>query len=108
MSVNFTTLAVAIVGVLGTLIAPVLTQRLVVRARQQELDVQHQRELEARVEDRQRTALQDRLNAYVALNAAFRVYRRTMRNHVFEGTDKTLSELEQARQVFDVRPRKDS
>ena len=38
MSVNLTALLVAVAGVLGTLTSPILTQRLTLRAKQQEID----------------------------------------------------------------------
>ena len=41
MNADITGSAIAVPGVAGTLAAPVLTQRLAMRARQQELDAQH-------------------------------------------------------------------
>ena len=41
VNADITALAIAVPGVAGTLAAPVLTQRLAMRARQQELDAQH-------------------------------------------------------------------
>ncbi len=94
-----TALAVAIVGMAGTLTAPLLTQWLVMRARQQELRAEHER----RAEERQQAAWKEHRDAYIALNAAFRVFRRAMRNHALDATDQTRAELEQARQAFDLR-----
>jgi hypothetical protein len=94
-----TALAVAIVGMAGTLVAPLVTQWLVMRARQQELRAGRER----RAEERQRDGWRERRDAYVALNAAFRAFRRAMRNHALDATDQTRAELEQARQAFDLR-----
>lgn len=89
------TLAVASIGMVGTLTAPSLTQWLVMRARQQEAG--------GRLDERQRSAGRELGDAYAALSAAFRVFRRAMRNHALEATDQSRLELEQARQAFDLR-----
>ena len=101
MSADIIALAVAVVGVAGTPAAPVFTQRLAMRARQQELDAQHQLRLEEREDGQRRAALRDRRETYVTLNAAIRSFRRAMRNHALEFTEETRAELERARQVFD-------
>jgi hypothetical protein len=100
MSANVTALLVAIAGVLGTLIAPVLTQRLSFRARQQEIEAQRQQRAEERVEEQRHTAFNDRRACCIALNTAARGFRRAIKNCLFDGLDKMGAELEQARQVF--------
>ncbi len=103
MNADITALTVALVGVTGTLVAPILTQRMALRARQQEIDDQRQQRLEAREAERLAAAQRDLRAAYLALNAAIRAFRRTMLHHLREGTERTRAELEQARQAFDLR-----
>jgi hypothetical protein len=107
MSGSVTALLVAVVGVLGTLAATVLTQRYSMRAKQQEIEAQlkqaevqfKQRSAEL-TEERWRAALKDRRDCYIALNTAARAFRRAIKNCLFEGLDKMGAELEQARQTF--------
>lgn len=103
MNADVMTLAVALVGVTGTLVAPMLAQRLALRARQQEIDDQRQQRQEAREAERLAAAQRDLRAAYLALNASIRAFRRTMRYHLREGTEQTRAEMEQARQAFDLR-----
>jgi hypothetical protein len=103
VNADVTTLAVALVGVTGTLVAPMLTQRLALRARQQEIDDQRQQRLEAREAERLAAAQRDLRAAYLALNASIRAFRRTMLYHLRERTEQTRAEMEQARQAFDMR-----
>ncbi len=107
MNASLTALLVAIVGVLGTLTATVLTQRYSMRAKQQEIEAQlRQAEMQLRqrsaelAEERWRVALKDRRDCCIALNTAARSFRRAIKNCLFEGLDKTGADLEQARQVF--------
>ena len=57
MSADLTTLAVAIIGVADTLSPPLLGQRIAARAKQQEFDLQSQRQ-EEREEAQQQSALE--------------------------------------------------
>jgi hypothetical protein len=99
MNSNVAALVVAVVGVAGTLLAALLTQRSNVRTK--ELELKDQRE--QRMEEDRRINLKERRETYIALNAAARGYRRAMKNRVFEDTDETNTQLEQARQEFDHR-----
>jgi hypothetical protein len=69
--------------------------------RNKELELRDQRE-KRRNEERQLN-LKERRQAYIALNAAARNYRRAIKNRVYEYTDQTETELQQARQEFDNR-----
>jgi DNA-binding MarR family transcriptional regulator len=103
VSANTTAVVVAIVGVVGTLTSPVLSQRLYMRSRQQELDSQHQQRLEDRSYQKERSNFEDRRKSYVALNAAARSFRQALKNRIFEPTDTMDAELESARQKFGQR-----
>lgn len=98
MSSNLTALIVAIVGVVGTLFAALLTQRSYIRVKQLELRDQH----DERQEERQQTNARERRQAYIALNAAARIYRRSMKNRLYEDAEPP-AELERARREFDLR-----
>ena len=103
MSTDITGLMVAVVGVAGTLTAPVVTQRLTIRARQQELDAAQRQRLEDRDNERHRTNLAERRAVYVELNAAIRAYRRAIRDGLIEPSEQCRDEREQARRAFDRR-----
>ena len=93
---NNVALAVAIVGVVGTLTAAVLTQQLAMRA-------QRDQRREERKEERWRTAFKDRLDSCVALNAEARRFEQALRHCLFEGHDTNGAELEQAWQALTSR-----
>ena len=103
MSINVTALLVAVAGVLGTLTSPILTQRLTLRAKQQEIDALKQQRLEERAEERWRTLFKDRRECCIALNTAARGFRQALKNCLFEGYDEDRAELEQARRLFTSR-----
>ncbi|MGP0031672.1 MAG: hypothetical protein ACLPVF_14340 [Acidimicrobiales bacterium] len=98
MDSNVTALVVAIVGVLGTLSAALLTQRSYARTKQ--LEVANQRE--QREDEKQQTNLRERRDAYVALNAAAREFRRAMKNEMYDYS-ASPRDLESARKAFDLR-----
>jgi hypothetical protein len=99
MNSNVASLIIAVVGVAGTLLAALLTQRSSVRTK--ELELKDQRE--QRMEEERGINLKERRKTYIALNAAVRSYRRAIKNRVFKDTDQTHAQLEQARQEFDHR-----
>ena len=98
MNANVTALVVAVVGVAGTLFAALLTQRSYIRTKK--LELQEQRD--QRDEQRRQAGLKDRRESYVALNAAARVYRRALKDRLYEH-DKSSEDLERARREFDLR-----
>lgn len=103
MNVNVTALLVAVAGVLGTLTSPILTQRLTLRAKQQEIDASKQQRLEERIEERRRTAFRESRDCCIALNTAARGFRQSVKNCLFEGYDEDRAGLEQARRSFTAR-----
>jgi hypothetical protein len=103
MSTDVLALAIAIVGVLGTLTSALLTQTLSLRAKRLEIDEQRRRQIEQRDEERLRKAFEDRRAACIALNMEGRRFRQALKNYLFEGEDIRGAELEQARQEFTSR-----
>lgn len=102
MSTDVTGLVVAVVGVTGTLVAPVLTQRLSLRARQQELDAERQRRAQEEVAERSRGEVAERKASYREFLTAERSHRRAIRDHLYAPSDQTHDEMLQARRVFDI------
>jgi uncharacterized membrane protein len=100
LSADVTVVIAAVVGVVGTLSSPVLTQRLTQRAKQQELDFQRRQWLDEREEERLRTNLRERRDTYIAVNASARALRRALKNSLFDSSADVNAELEQARAVF--------
>jgi hypothetical protein len=103
VSTDITGLIIAVVGVTGTLTAPVVTQRFAIRARKQELDAAQQQRVQDRDVERRRTDFADRRAAYIELNAAMRAFRRAIRDDLIESSQQCRDELEQARRTFDRR-----
>lgn len=60
MSAELTTVLVALLGVLGTLLSPILAQQIASRAKRFEFDLQRQRQLDERRDSRQQQALDER------------------------------------------------
>jgi hypothetical protein len=89
-------LAVAIVGVVGTLTAAVLSQLFVMRMKQQDIDEQRHQRHEERKEERWRTVFKDRRDVCVALNTEIRLFEQALRSCLSEGLDGKSAELEQA------------
>lgn len=93
---NNVALAVAIVGVVGTLTAAVLTQQLAMRAQRDE-------RREERKEERWRSVFNDRRDSCVALNAEARRFEQALQSCLSEGRDKNSAVLEQAWQALTTR-----
>ena len=102
MSTDVTGLVVAVVGVAGTLTAPVVTQRLSMRARQQELDAEYRRRALEGGAERRRSELAERKASYWEFLTAERSYRRAIRDHLYAPSDQTHDEMVQARRIFDI------
>jgi len=105
MNADVTTVAVAVLGVAGTLSSPLLAQRIAARAKQQEFDQQRQQRLEERGEAHQRAALEERRSIYANLNTAARQYTRALRAYLRmisnnAITDDGRTELARARQTY--------
>lgn len=89
-------LAVAIVGVAGTLTAAVLSQLFVMRMKQQDINEQRHQRGEERKEERWRTVFTDRRDVCVALNTEFRLFEQALRHCLSEGLDGKSAGLEPA------------
>lgn len=101
MSTDITGLIVAVVGVAGTLTAPVVTQRLSMRARQQELDFERGQRTHEGEAERRRAEVQERKAAYLNFLVAERSQRSALRDHLFEPSEQTRDAADQARRTFD-------
>ncbi|MFF2138211.1 hypothetical protein [Streptomyces sp. NPDC058193] len=75
MNAGTATLLVAVVGVMGTLLAPLATARVNSRARLQEFQLQQRANAEARKEESAAADLERRRTAYIALNGSARLWR---------------------------------
>ncbi|MFC9757385.1 hypothetical protein [Streptomyces sp. NPDC056921] len=94
---------VAVVGVAGTLLAPLLAQRSTARAQRAEFERQQQAAQCQWDREQQRAERAARLACYIATNAAYRRYRVQLMNHLWhvrrgEVTEAVKDELETARQ----------
>jgi hypothetical protein len=74
MSADVTTVVVAILGAVGTLSSPLLTQRIADRGKRQDFEFETKRRREDRFEDDRRSAAQERRAIYARLNTAARQY----------------------------------
>lgn len=105
MSADVTTVVVAVLGAVGTLSSPLLTQRVADRAKRQEFEFETQRRQEDRHEDNRRSVLQERRTIYAQLNTAARQYEQAIYEYlrvISDGlpTPEQGTELVAARQVF--------
>jgi hypothetical protein len=104
MNADITTIIVAILGVTGTLSAPMLAQQAASRAKRSEFNMQRViKETELR-ENRRLEAFKERRTAYANLNSAARQYleelRANLRMLAAGVTGEGRSDLAQARQRF--------
>jgi hypothetical protein len=105
MSADWATLAVAVLGVAGTLSSPLLSQRIAARAKEQEFDLQGRQRQEEREAGRQQADFEERRSIYARLNTAARRYQQALRAYVRAVaddavTDSTRAELTDARESF--------
>ncbi|MFJ4185048.1 hypothetical protein [Kitasatospora sp. NPDC089509] len=104
MSGAVVTLVVAVFGVLGTLLAPWLSQRVQARAARDDFERQQAAARTQWERERERADLALRRGCYVATNAAYRRYRVEILNFLWfshQGlvTERERDALEQARQA---------
>ncbi|MET9292608.1 hypothetical protein [Streptomyces sp. NPDC003077] len=95
-------LTAAIVGVAGTLSAPVLSQRLMGRVQKEQFDRQQQVEEAQWIREQQVAELNRRRDCYMSVNAVFRKYRTHLMNFLWlvhkEGViPEAREEMEEAR-----------
>ena len=105
MSGDWITLAVAILGVAGTLSSPLLSQRIAARAKEQEFDLQRRQRAEEREAGQRQAQFEERRSLYASLNTAARQYQqaleacaRAIANEAI--SEETKVELADARQSF--------
>ncbi|MGI5197970.1 hypothetical protein ACQEVY_30795 [Streptomyces sp. CA-288835] len=102
MDNGLTALIAALVGVTGTLVAPIFSQRIVTRVQERQFERQQQAVQAQWMRDREEARLSERRACYVATNTAYRRYRIQLMNYlwdVHQGTVTTAArdELEAAR-----------
>lgn len=95
----------AAVGVLGTLISPVITVRLSARLQQSRLEAERDLALDARRHDELKSVQSQKRSCYVTLNAAARRYRVVQMNYLHALQEERLTseerqELEDARRSY--------
>jgi hypothetical protein len=105
LNVDFTTAIVAVLGAAGTLSAPLLTQRIAARTRQQEYKLQRDQRREDAAEGQRKEAFSERRAVYAKLNTAARQYTQELRNYLrmiadSEVTEQDRESLATARQAF--------
>lgn len=100
MSASVTALLVAVVGVIGTLLAPIFAQRLFMKNRQLELQSARRQRLDERQVEAERIGYEQRKDAYIRFNASARNFRQALKNQTFDTTDDTQADLELARDEF--------
>jgi hypothetical protein len=99
---NVVALIVAVVGVLGTLTSPVITQRLSARAREEELAAQRLDARDAREHSREVLVLAEKKATYIAFNAATRHYRVELMGYLHAVAERTPDETDR-RELHDAR-----
>jgi hypothetical protein len=105
MSADVTTVVVAVLGAVGTLSSPLLTQWIGNRAKRQEFELEAQRRQEDRHEDSRRSVLQERRAIYAQLNTAARQYEQAIYEYLrvisaAAPTPEQWAELTGARESF--------
>jgi hypothetical protein len=102
---DFTVVTVAVLGLAGTLSAPLLTQRIAARAKQQEFELQRDQRREEAANAQRQDAFSERRAVYAKLNTAARRYTQALRNYlraIADGpaTEQDRADLAAARQAF--------
>jgi hypothetical protein len=82
MDVDVTTLAVAAIGLAGTLTSPLLAQRIASLNKRQEFEFQDRQQREARETTRQQAALELNRSIYANLNTAARQYQQELDEYI--------------------------
>ena len=98
-------LIIAIVGVIGTLVAPIVSQRLSARARQEDFIMQEKQRNDDRLNDERQQIRNEKRNCYVSVMATARQYRYEIVKYFYAIQNPTPSsdlyvDLEKARQAY--------
>jgi hypothetical protein len=104
---NVVALLTAVVGVLGTLTSPVVSQRLSARSKREELESQRTDAEAVREQSRRESVARETKAAYIAFNAASRQYRVEMMNflHAVDADavgEVDRMELREARRAYSM------
>jgi hypothetical protein len=83
---------VAVAGILGTLLAPIVSLRLTARVQRELADQQVEHARQARDDDERRALLRDKRTCYVTVNAAARWYRIAQMNYLHALHEDRLQE----------------
>lgn len=107
MNAGITALIIAIVGVIGTLVAPIVSQRLSAHARREEFDIQRSHRQDEYVREQQEKVLANKRSCYVTMISAARRYRLELMSYlhaVNQGSvdNNARDRLEEARLVFNT------
>jgi hypothetical protein len=93
---DLTTLAVAAVGLAGTLTSPLIGQRIAAQTKRQEFHFETERRRAELEEARRQSALELKRSIYARLNTAARQYRQELEAYVREIRDHSLDDSGQA------------
>jgi hypothetical protein len=107
LSAGLTALIIAAVGVIGTLVAPIVSQRLSALARREEFELQRLQRNEEHAREREKDILDNKRKCYISFTSAARVYRVELMNFLFvvkhERADANADvKLMEARSAFSV------
>lgn len=104
MSASTTALVIAIVGVCGTLFAPIVSQTLSRRGRREEFELQRKQRAEEYERDYRKESLADKRNCYLSAMLTARRYRQELMNHLYvvssERATVSSEQLEDARHAY--------
>jgi hypothetical protein len=107
MTASITALVIAIVGVCGTLFAPIVSQTLSRRARREEFELQRKQRAEEYGRDHQKESLADKRKCYLSAMLTGRRYRQELMNYLYVvNRDRTSGlsseQLEDARHAYNA------
>jgi hypothetical protein len=107
MDANTIALIVAIVGVIGTLTASIISQVLSARSRRQELEVQRLQRDDEYEREQQQNVLANKRNCYITLISAARRYRLELMSYLYATNRRSINKdaadsLDEARLAFNV------
>jgi hypothetical protein len=105
VSSSISALVVAIVGVFGTLFAPIVGQRLTARTRREEFERDRDHKSDEYVREQQRARFSEKRNCYLSLSISAGRYRSELMRYLHKVRIKTLDEnarptLEETRYRF--------
>jgi hypothetical protein len=107
MSTSVSALIIAIVGVVGTLTASMVSQILSARTRREELELQHLHRHDEYDREQQQNTLTNKRNCYIALLSESRRYRLELMKYLYAINERTVDKdaterLEEARLAFNI------